>query len=225
MAFFGGLDLGCQQDYSAFVVLEQERSPDNPELWTYNLRLLERFPLGTKYAAIVDRLRDLLGAETLGSSSPPLRGMQLAVDQTGVGLPVVQQIHNAGLPAVIRPILITAGHQVTYENGAWHTPKKELVSTLQVLLQTQRLKIAKIPERELLIKELLAFRVKVSTAGTESFEAWRERDHDDMVLATAMAVWLAERGQRHAFMFVVNHSGREDWEPRRPPSRFGWQGR
>ncbi len=40
--------------------------------------------------------------------------------------------------------------------------------------------------------ELLAFHVKVKVAANETFEAWRERDHDDLVLAVAMAAWLAE---------------------------------
>jgi hypothetical protein len=48
------------------------------------------------------------------------------------------------------------------------------------------------PERELLIKEFLAFRVKITAAANETFEAWRERDHDDMVLAVALACWLGE---------------------------------
>jgi hypothetical protein len=29
--------------------------------------------------------------------------------------------------------------------------------------------------------------------GHESPEAWRERDHDDLVLAVALAVWCGER--------------------------------
>jgi hypothetical protein len=40
--------------------------------------------------------------------------------------------------------------------------------------------------------ELLNFRVKINLAsGHDSYEAWREGDHDDLVLAAAMAVWSA----------------------------------
>jgi hypothetical protein len=28
----------------------------------------------------------------------------------------------------------------------------------------------------------------------ETVESWRERDHDDLVLATALAAWVGERG-------------------------------
>ena len=44
--------------------------------------------------------------------------------------------------------------------------------------------------------KLQAFRVKVTAAGNETFEAWRKRDHDDLVLAVACAAWLAEKGTR-----------------------------
>ena len=46
---------------------------------------------------------------------------------------------------------------------------------------------------EVLVRELSTFRAKVNIAtGNESFEAWRSRDHDDMVLAVALAAWLGE---------------------------------
>ena len=45
-----------------------------------------------------------------------------------------------------------------------------------------------------LMKELQTFRVKIRTSANETFESWRERDHDDMVLAVALAVWMGEHG-------------------------------
>jgi len=44
-----------------------------------------------------------------------------------------------------------------------------------------------------LVKELENFRVKITVNANETFESWRERDHDDLVLAVAMATWLGER--------------------------------
>jgi hypothetical protein len=43
------------------------------------------------------------------------------------------------------------------------------------------------------VKELQTFSVKITPAGNETFEAWRERDHDDMVLALGFACWVGER--------------------------------
>ena len=40
-------------------------------------------------------------------------------------------------------------------------------------------------------------KVKINIAtGHHSYEAWREGDHDDLVLAVAMACWCGERYMR-----------------------------
>jgi hypothetical protein len=68
-----------------------------------------------------------------------------------------------------------------------------LVGTLQVLLQTRRLRIAdSLPDAPVLVRELGAFRSAPPVLRGESFETWRERDHDDLVLAVAVAAWLGE---------------------------------
>lgn len=35
--------------------------------------------------------------------------------------------------------------------------------------------------------------MKISASGHDTYEAWREGIHDDTVLATAIAIWYAER--------------------------------
>jgi hypothetical protein len=190
--FFLGLDLGQSSDYTALAILEQTfvPRPDSPQEKEghYGARFLKRWQLGTSYADIIEDLRGII-------DRLPLDMPDLVPDQTGVGQVVIQMLRQANLGAHLRPVLITAGHQVLRgDDDAMHVPKKELASTLQVLLQQRRLKIAPLPERDLLQKELLAFRVKVTVAGHETFEAWRERDHDDLVLAVALAAWAGERG-------------------------------
>ena len=37
------------------------------------------------------------------------------------------------------------------------------------------------------------FRVKVTAARHEVFQSWREGQHDDLVLAVALAAWLGEQ--------------------------------
>jgi hypothetical protein len=131
---------------------------------------------------------------------PPLKGhCQLVVDKTGVGRPLVEMLRQERIACRIIPVVITAGHQATVseDNWEWHVPKKELVTSLQLVLQGRRLKIAKsLPFAAILGKELANFKVKITASANETFEAWREGDHDDLVLATAMAVWLAEREPR-----------------------------
>jgi hypothetical protein len=214
ISYFVGLDLGQASDYTALAVLERSRPADEPreetmlvrQHWcgmetvsrvrvpapkrekTFALRHLERFALGTSYPAISERVVQLF-------AQPPLAGSTLVVDQTGVGRAVVDVIRRARPRATIRPITITAGHEVVPDGAGWHVPKKELVSSLQVLLQTHRLQVARaLPMAGVLVKELESFRVKITASAHETFEAWRERDHDDLVLATAQAAWVGEHG-------------------------------
>ncbi|HYN89059.1 MAG TPA: hypothetical protein VER55_11035, partial [Ardenticatenaceae bacterium] len=114
---------------------------------------------------------------------PELRGKtQLVVDATGVGRPVVDMLRAGGLDLVA--VTITAGDTAHFDKGFWRVPKRELVSTAQVLLQGQRLEFAQgVPYLETLVKELLAFRVTISTNAHDRYGAWREQDHDDLVLA------------------------------------------
>ncbi len=44
-----------------------------------------------------------------------------------------------------------------------------------------------------MIEELQNFRIKFTKAGNDTYEAWRESDHDDLVLAAAMAAWFGEK--------------------------------
>lgn len=176
--FCAGLDLGQSADYTALAILEVGRE--------YHARHLQRFALGTPYPAIVSQVGAIMQA-------PALRGRcLLVVDATGVGAPVVDLLFAAGLPCVA--ITIHGGDAVTGAGNAWRVPKRDLVSILQVLLQTGRLKFAaELPEAPILIQELMAFRVTISDAGHDSYAAWREGAHDDLVLAVALALWYCER--------------------------------
>jgi hypothetical protein len=189
--YFTGLDLGQSQDFTAIAILEKfwpaQLASDEP-LSHYEARHLERFPLGTSYTQVCARLARLFEGTALA-------GSRLAIDQTGVGRPVVDMLRRSGINAEIRPITITGGHKATLTPEAgWLVPKKELVSTLQVVLQARRIKVAPaLSEAKTLVNELMNFRVKITPACHETFGAWREGLHDDLVLAVAIAVWEGER--------------------------------
>jgi len=54
-----------------------------------------------------------------------------------------------------------------------------------------------------LTEELQTFRAKVTAeSGHVSFEHWRERDHDDVVLALALACWKPENTARAEVIFA-----------------------
>ena len=212
-----GVDLGQQRDPTAIAVIERGYVPAgalfNARYWhrgreihaarepvrlEYHVRHLERPPLGTSYVDVVERILKLL--ESLGDGE-----LVLAVDTTGVGRPVGDMLRRR-LEAWVEGrqkteitaawITITGGDSVTKaEGGGLRVPKRDLASAPLVLMQNKQLKIAQeMPLAETLRKELLNFKVKINiSTGHDSYEAWREGDHDDLVLAVAMACWCGER--------------------------------
>jgi hypothetical protein len=90
--------------------------------------------------------------------------------------------------------MITGGDAVTSEGGITRVPKRELVSIVQVCLQTARLKIAPdLKEAATLTSELQNFQVKITDNAHDTYGAWREGTHDDLVLAVALALWEGVR--------------------------------
>jgi hypothetical protein len=195
--YFVGLDLGQACDFTALAILErrQLRRDDPPAKRrpVCALRHLQRFPPGTGYPAVVERLLELL-------RNPALPKCDLLVDQTGAGRAAVNLVIDAvrgHADCTILPITISAGHTVERVPGHWmglYVPKKELVGTVQVLLQTRRLQIPRtLPDATLLVRELENFRTKVLLDRHATVEAWREGQHDDLVFAVALAAWMSER--------------------------------
>jgi len=180
-----GLDLGQAQDSSALVIVEQLYTP--PAQPTYAVRHLHRWELGTSYPAIVRALDATLGR-------PPLVGRStLLVDKTGVGAAVVDQIRQTGLECL--GVSVHGGDATAHVGMNWRVPKRDLVAAVQVTLQGARLQFAEaLPLTSVLTSELLNFKVTIDPqTAHDSYSAWRERDHDDLVLALALAVWWGER--------------------------------
>ncbi len=123
----------------------------------------------------------------------PLRGQcTLVIDHTGVGRPVFDMFVEAKIQPIIG-ITITGGaswHRET--RSQWHVSKIQLVGTVQRFLQSGRLRIgATLPHARTLQKELQDFRVKISKAANEIYDS-REGQHDDIVLALAIGLFVAE---------------------------------
>ncbi len=212
-----GVDLGQQRDYTAISITERvlipggkvHRAPywdsfnqmtrwrtEQEGLPEYRVRHLERPPLGTRYTEVVDRVVALV--KQLGGR--PV----LAVDATGVGRPVVdmlwkalrEELEGTEIGVDRCTVTITGGDATTRSpDGGLRVPKRDLVSAPLVLLQNGRLKIAEgLPLKDTLVKELLNFKVKINiSTAHDSYEAWREGDHDDLVLSVALACWAGER--------------------------------
>ncbi len=190
MSYFLGVDLGQRSDYTAIAIIEKippvggDGQTGNEDL--FDLQYLDRLPLGTPYPEVVRRVKDLL-------QTPPTAGdVYCVVDATGGGIPVVDMFREAKVFPLVA-VTITGGHTVSQDGRNYSVPKRDLVSLLQVRLQNDRLRIAEgLPLAKILVREMQNFRMKINIAtGHDSYEAWREGDHDDLVLAVALALWYA----------------------------------
>ncbi len=192
--FIFGVDLGQARDYTAICILERFEELTGEAAkgrWTtavrYAMPHLERQPLGTSYPDIIERLKDLI------ARLPDHERLKRVVDRTCPGRPVVDLMRKEKLSVI--PVTITAGGSVTGSVfSGYNVPKRELVSNLAIIFQAGRLKISrKLPEAAQLVEELQNFKMKITLAGNDTYEAWRESDHDDLVLAAAMACWFGEK--------------------------------
>jgi hypothetical protein len=205
--FTVGLDLGQVSDPSAIAILDErietKRSMglDDSRIMNpgreiisrvYHLRHLERPPLGTAYTEIVRGMVDLM-------NNPMLEGQSdLIVDATGVGRPVIQVMQESGLRPI--PVIITFGEAgkdiVMGEDGYFRVPKVDIMSSLQVLFGSRRLQYPEeLRDKEgtnlvpVWLQEMERFRMKTTKSGNMTYEAWRETDHDDIVLSIAIQCW------------------------------------
>jgi hypothetical protein len=209
MAFYVGLDLGQSADYTALAIVQsgKERDEEGKVKPYLHLRHLERYPLRTPYTTIADGVAALMRSEALNAYEyDPLINrtarpkVELIVDKTGVGVAVTDLLKERGLK--FTSVTIHGGEKVTRSGRVYNVPKLDLVAALEVPFHSETLKVAEGLELwPALREELQNFRRKVNTKTAHtSFEHWRETDHDDLVLAAALACWGAvgrrSRGRR-----------------------------
>jgi hypothetical protein len=177
--FILGLDLGQANDFTALAVVERLSTG-------YAVPLLTR-TRGKPYPEIVQRVTSLLTQEPFAGCS------KLVLDATGVGRPVLDLFRSADLSPLA--VTITGGDKVSGNlTHAVRVPKRDLVKALLLAMQAGSLTIAQDQEHaRTLARELAEMRVKISNAGHDSYGVWRDGEHDDLVLALALAVWCAER--------------------------------
>ena len=187
--FVVGVDLGQSQDPTAVCVIESysvREDPIAPAQHFFDVRHLMRFPLGLSYPTMVGDIGLMLSREPLGCRA------ELVIDETGVGKAVADLFDAAGLKPF--KVTITAGNEETQTGSRrWSVPKGQLVSLLDARMHTGELRFARdLREAAAMEGELKDFRRFVSEAGRYSFSA-RSGQHDDLVLACAIALWRATK--------------------------------
>lgn len=216
--YFAGLDVGQLADPTALAIVERSLrlGPQGITPW-FDVRHLERVPLRTPYPQMVEGVRERL--EVLKEHCV------LLIDATGVGRGIVDLFRQAWTvwdattqQPVILPqkprivsVTLTGGtetrHPVWHE---WHVPKREVITPLLLALQRQRIRIAaSLPDAQTLLAEARNFQYRIKQSHDE-YGAWREGTHDDLVLATAMAIWwgtyYCPQGPSHAHGRIAQSS-------------------
>jgi len=209
-----GLDLGQKHDYTALSVLRQRQEAEGG--YAYDLIRLDRWR-GKSYSDVAAAVKQLLPAlnqmahqdmwdqcnqDPWWSGTVPKYtvSMPLIVDATGVGIAVVDSLRAADLDCIA--VTIHGGDAVSGRGNEYRVPKRELVGTLQVLLQNRRLNLPdEIKNATILKGELENFRAKINLqTGHDTYgagEDWRSGNHDDLVLSLGLAAWYGENHDPH----------------------------
>lgn len=201
--------------YSAEVIETPSSSPR-----VFIVRHLERLPLGTAYPAVATRVAQVargvwqrvqIPQQAADGSiitrdrwwRPP--APYVLVDATGVGRPVVELIEAEltqleELAYRLEAATFTHGDRLTRVDGEQRVGKAYLVSRLQALLQTERLKLPRTAEAEQLARELLEYEIHVDQNANDTYGAFKVGTHDDLVTALGLAV-LEERRHHYSMVF------------------------
>jgi hypothetical protein len=181
-AFYVGLDLGQRRDHTAIAVVERRDG-------RLMVRHLERVALGTPYRRVVERVRKMVGSQAL-------RGRcAVVMDATGIGAPVVELMRASRPGCEVAAVTITGGERESRKGAVWSVPKGNLIDGLRSALERGELRIARrMREAGTLVRELGDVRRTAGRrAGSARIGADGYGEHDDLVMALALACWRARR--------------------------------
>jgi len=190
-AFYIGVDLGRRISHSAIVVAAMVRhfSPHrNPATYEYESVLkaelchVERVRLEEDYLRVLGRLTAV--TKRLGVAHPGV-DVNLVIDSAGPGPIAVEIVRAAGLDASVYPLVITGGDQPNQlKDGTQSVPRRDLITALRYAAELGRLTMA---------ENLEWGPALIAEAAAVQYGASQQKEHDDLVLAAAMAVWKANR--------------------------------
>jgi hypothetical protein len=222
VAYHVGLDLAEGTDYTALAAVHEVVEPTKEDTQERRLQLsfLHRFPRRTPYDEIAAAVAGFMQNPDLrpdvvhayAPSGRPLlvkkdKPPALVVDDTGVGRGIARWLKKYGVkPLVGVTITGSRGGKAQpdpHEGGRWRVPKTQLVFDLINAVDTQRLEVPRgLDQWDVLREELLRFsRKQNEQTGHVRYEHEKAGDHDDMVIALALALWNVKR-PRSAFKVI-----------------------
>lgn len=189
-SFHIGVDLGQRRDHTAVVVVEQRIENTGTkdlirfeQIWRRRLivRKASRLRLGTEFHRIVNAVSGL-------TMHPGLAGkvVTTAIDATGLGLVVTEQLQRQRLKGELYPVVITGGNEMKYQAGFYPTPRTDILLGVVQAFEVDLLEVAgSVAGWESLVEELRSIRKSPGVAGPR-FDS--EGRHDDMVFALGLAL-------------------------------------
>jgi hypothetical protein len=181
-----GLDLGQRSSHAAICAAEFWRLPTrqrDPSTYQFlyesgiEVRYLERIPLGTSYVRIAEHLRHLL------RQTPFAGRATLVIEANSPGLPFIDFFSAQGVPANLIRVVTTASGKPHFSGGFHHVSRQTLIANLALLIQRGCLRVRPdLPGAHGLREELRALQ-----------QNGRSKARDDLVMATALAVWQANK--------------------------------
>ncbi len=204
-----GIDVGKLHDPTAVAVAELDHAASEAKP-QFGIRRFERLALGTSYPDVAARLvnlvdnirtRDLplmrqylMGRDHfLGPHNLPTaerRSIELRIDATGVGRPLLDLIADPLRAMDVRVIAVTfrSGETLARNGSEWSMGKGFLVARLQVLFQGDRVDIEENhPDRAVIVDETKNYEIHIGDSGKMQAGAFKQGKHDDMVTALALA--------------------------------------
>lgn len=187
--FIAGLSRGLANDYTTLAVVETFGEYQINK--RYNLRHL-KWLRETSYSEVVNRVLKFM------NKIPSKENTSLVVDITDCGQQLIDKFIQAKLVPVV--VTITENDTETRDQSSYRVLKKELITNLQFLFVSERLRANHdSPLSNIFIKELLNFRTKTKT--NESQKVLKEEKHVDLVLAVALACWYGQEVGKKEVMF------------------------
>ena len=186
-----GLDVGKRQDHTAIAALElrwRYGAKDNvtQAVAQYPTLLLSysiRYPIDTETTRIPQFVRDTLQLYRPAYGEPN-RVDKLLVDATGVGHTIVELIRKDQPKAQVQPVTLTNGHvERQLKDNYLSLPRPDLINRLKMIFELGNIQLLdSAPGFVDMERELVQFQ-----------PSGEQQEHDDLVMALAMAVWQAAK--------------------------------
>ena len=182
MEHFLGIDVGGIHDYTALTLIRKGTAPAPhvpPPLHVIDLQRT----LDTPFAAV---------AEEVKAIDQDLGDVALAVDGTGIGRGLVEELRRIGLRPI--SITITDGSRITGGRRAWNVPHRMIYEEVFKIFSAERYRIAEgLGHRETLLGELQRCEVRRTERGHAHYGVFDGQDgHGDLLVSLGIASLLAE---------------------------------